>query len=54
MTLLYKIINKVLANRLKEFLGFLVDKEQFGFIVGRRILDNILAFRVSREFVKSK
>lgn len=54
MNLLYKIISKLLTIRLKLVLGLLVDDEQIGFIIGRRILDNILAFHVGKDFVKSK
>lgn len=54
MNVLYKIINKILAKSLKLYLGFLVDEEQTGFITGRRIQDNILAFGVGRDFVKAK
>lgn len=32
----------------------LVDLEQYGFIKGHKILDNILAFNVGRDFVKAK
>lgn len=54
MTLLYKIISKLLANTLKPFMPFLVDEEQTGFIAGRQILDNILAFRVGKDYLKSR
>lgn len=53
MTLLYKLISKLLADRIKQFMAFLVDPQQKGFIRGRRILDNILAFRVGREHVRA-
>ncbi|KAJ0983983.1 hypothetical protein J5N97_002339 [Dioscorea zingiberensis] len=38
----YKIIAKILANRLKPFLPQLVGKEQAAFVHGRSIYDNIL------------
>ncbi|GBG84066.1 hypothetical protein CBR_g37941 [Chara braunii] len=39
---LYKILAKVLANRLKEVLPSIIDSTQTGFVVGRQILSNIL------------
>ncbi|KAL6522936.1 hypothetical protein OROHE_016783 [Orobanche hederae] len=39
---IYKIISKIIANRLREFLGSLVDKSQTAFIPVRLISDNIL------------
>lgn len=38
----YKIISKVLATRLKPWLGNIVEEEQSAFVGGRQIQDNIL------------
>ena len=38
----YKIITKVIANRLKDVLPRIIPKNQGGFIKGRYIADNIV------------
>eukprot|EP00253_Pinus_taeda_P005298 PITA_05298 len=38
----YKIISKVIANRLKPLLPFLISEEQTGYMEGRQILNNII------------
>lgn len=38
----YKIISKILASRLKPFLPSLISREQSGYVEGRQILDNII------------
>jgi len=38
----YKIISKVIANRLKPLLPTLISQEQAGFMEGRQIMDNII------------
>lgn len=52
LTLTFKIINKLMANRMKKVDPFLVDKQQIGFIKGRGILDNILAFKIGQDYCK--
>ncbi|GMH30432.1 hypothetical protein Nepgr_032275 [Nepenthes gracilis] len=39
---IYKVISKIIANRLKMRLSYLVDKCQTAFVAGRHISDNIL------------
>ena len=39
---IYKIISKVIANRLKPILPGLISEEQSGYVEGKQILDNIL------------
>lgn len=39
---IYKIISKVIANRLKPILPGIISEEQSGYVEGRQILDNIL------------
>ena len=37
---LYKIVSKALANRLKPLLGEVIDENQSAFVAGRQINDN--------------
>jgi hypothetical protein len=38
----YKIISKLLAERLKKWLKVLISEEQSGFVAGRQILDGVV------------
>lgn len=38
----YKIITKLIANRLKPWLGELISEEQGGFVAGRQIMDGVV------------
>jgi len=40
--MIYKIISKVIENRLKPLLPSLISQEQAGFVEGRQIMDNII------------
>ena len=38
---IYKIVSKLVANRLKPLLKYIVSKEKGGFVEGRQVLDGI-------------
>jgi hypothetical protein len=39
---LYKVLSKVLANRLRNVIGKVISENQSAFVKGRQILDGIL------------
>jgi hypothetical protein len=39
---IYKIISKVIAHKLKPILPFIISKEQSGYVEGRKIMDSII------------
>lgn len=47
---IYKIISKIIANRLKRILPGIISLEQSGYVEGRQILDNIL---LAQEMIHS-
>ena len=46
---LYKIFTKVLTNRLQKYLPKLIHLAQYGFIVGRNILHNMLNVQMTMD-----
>lgn len=49
LTTTYKIISKILAERLKPMVPKVVDQQQTGFVQGKCITDNIIAFKLGQE-----
>ncbi|KAL3682628.1 hypothetical protein R1sor_000650 [Riccia sorocarpa] len=45
----YKLVSKILADRLKPLLPWLVSGQQTGFVPGRSIFDNILSVKFLRD-----
>ena len=50
----YKIISKILVNRLKPYMDILITPFQNAFIQGRRITNNIILAQGIFEFLKKK
>eukprot|EP00253_Pinus_taeda_P024684 PITA_24684 len=53
-TVIYKIISKVLANRLKSVLPLLISHHQSRYVEGKKIMDNIILSHELRHFRKVK
>ena len=49
---IYKIVSKVIENRLKPLLPGLISPEQSGFVEGRQILDGIITVQESIHSLK--
>jgi hypothetical protein len=50
---IYKIISKFIALRLKPILPFIISKEQSGYVEGRKIMDSIILFHEIIHSLKS-
>ena len=46
----YKVITKVIANRIKEVLPTIIPENQGGFVQGRKIADNIILVQEAIHF----
>ena len=51
---IYKLISKVLVNRLKKFMASAIPKSQSAFLSGRLISDNVLVAFETLHYLKQK
>ena len=49
---IYKIISKIIANRLRPLLPLIISPEHVGFVEGRKILDGIILIHETIHTVK--
>lgn len=50
LTLTEKLCTKILANRFKGPIGKVTDQQQIGLLAERNIMDNLLAYKLAKEF----
>lgn len=50
----YKVVSKVIANRLKEVIGSIISETHSAFIPGRLIIDNIMISYEIMHYMKRK
>lgn len=53
-TTIYKVIAKVLANRLRQFLPTIISENQSAFVGGRQITDNVLIAHELTHYIRHK
>jgi len=51
---LYKIIAKILGNRLKSMLDKVIDQTQSTFLSGRGLLDSVLIVNETVDFIRKE
>lgn len=52
--MIYRIITKILVNRLKTLLPKLISTEQDGFVKGQQIIDGIITMHETLHTIKGK